>query len=73
LQKRSIQLSHKPTVETRNRKPLELNPIAPWELRVDQVRVFYEVVEEPAPTVYVHAIGVKVGSRLQIGGEEVQW
>lgn len=67
------QLTYEPTVETRNRKPLEPNPIAPWELRVDQVRVFYEVTEEPQRTVHVHAIGVKVGNRLQIAGEEVDW
>jgi hypothetical protein len=67
------QLTYEPTVETRNRKPLEPNPIAPWELRVDQVRVFYEVNEEPEPIVHIHAIGVKVGNRLQIGGEEVKW
>jgi mRNA-degrading endonuclease RelE of RelBE toxin-antitoxin system len=68
-----VQLSNEPTVETRNRKRLEPNPIAPCELRVDQVRVIYEVTEEPQPTVHVHAIGVKIGNRLQIGGEEVNW
>ncbi len=26
-------LVHEPLVETRNRKPLRPNPIAPWELR----------------------------------------
>lgn len=28
------QLPYEPLVETRNRKPLRPNPIAPWELRV---------------------------------------
>jgi len=28
------QLLHEPLVETRNRKPLRPNPIAPWELRI---------------------------------------
>ncbi len=38
------QLLHEPLKETRQRKPLRPNPIAPWELRVGQLRVFYEVV-----------------------------
>ena len=28
------QLAYQPTVETRNRKPMRPNPVAPWELRV---------------------------------------
>lgn len=32
-----------PLLETRNRKLLRPNPIAPWELRVGQLRVFYEL------------------------------
>ena len=31
------QLTHQPDVETRNRKPMRPNPIAPWELRVGNV------------------------------------
>jgi len=38
------QLLHEPLVETRNRKPLRPNPVAPWELRIGNLRVFYEVV-----------------------------
>ncbi len=37
-----LQLVHEPLVETRNRKPLRPNPIAPWALRVAKLRVFYE-------------------------------
>src|SRR5713226_5536370 len=37
------QLPYEPLVETRNRKPLRPNPIAPCELRVGKLRVFYEV------------------------------
>ncbi|MGH7390882.1 MAG: hypothetical protein ACREM3_15715 [Candidatus Rokuibacteriota bacterium] len=40
----SRQLLHEPLKETRNRKPFRPNPIAPWELRVGQLRVFYDVV-----------------------------
>jgi mRNA-degrading endonuclease RelE of RelBE toxin-antitoxin system len=65
------QLLHEPLVETRNRKPLRPNPIAPWELRVGELRVFYEV-EEEANTVYILAVGEKRGSVLWIGGKEVK-
>lgn len=58
-------------VETRNRKPLRPNPIAPWELRVGNLRVFYDVYDDPEPTVYIHSIGVKSGSRFRIGDEDV--
>ncbi len=64
------QLSHEPLVETRNRKRLRANPIAPWELRVRDMRVFYEV-DEPG-VVTVLAIGTKRGSRVYIEGEEIE-
>jgi mRNA-degrading endonuclease RelE of RelBE toxin-antitoxin system len=38
-----VQLRYEPLRETRNRKPLRPNPLAPWELRVGSLRVFYEV------------------------------
>lgn len=37
------QLAHEPLGETRHRKPLRPNPLAPWELRVGSLRAFYEV------------------------------
>ena len=64
------QLAQEPLVETRNRKRLRPNPIAPWELRVRDMRVFYEV-DEPG-VVTVLAIGTKRGNRLYIEGEEVE-
>ena len=64
------QLSHEPLVETRNRKELRPNVIAPWELRVGDLRVFYEVAEPEVVTVL--AIGEKRGSKLYIEGEEIQ-
>ncbi len=36
-----VQLIHQPLVETKNRKPLRDNPLASWELRVGNYRVFY--------------------------------
>jgi hypothetical protein len=66
------QLAHEPTVETRNRKPMRPNPLAPWELRVGELRVYYDVEEEPDRLVIILAVGVKDRSRLIIGGEEVE-
>lgn len=63
------QLQNQPLTETRNRKPLRPNPLAPWELRVGDLRVFYEV-DEPG-VVTVLAIGEKRGNKLYIEGEEI--
>ncbi len=65
------QLAHEPLVETRNRKPMRPNPIAPWELRIGRLRVYYEVKEDPDPVVTVLAVGVKERNVVRIGGEEV--
>ena len=64
------QLLNEPQIETRNRKRLRPNPLAPWELRVGNVRVFYDV-EEPAK-VTILAIGTKDRNKLYIGGKEIQ-
>jgi mRNA-degrading endonuclease RelE of RelBE toxin-antitoxin system len=66
------QLSHQPNVETRNRKPMRPNPLAPWELRVEECRVYYDVEVDPEPIVMVLAVGVKDRDRVIIGGEEVE-
>ena len=41
------QLVHEPMRETRNRKQLRPNTLAPWELRVANWRVFNDVPDEP--------------------------
>ena len=66
------QLVKQPTVETRNRKSMRPNPIAPWELRIGDLRVYYEVSNEPQPTVTVLAIGIKERDRVRIGGEIIK-
>ena len=66
------QLSSDPTVETRNRKRLRPNPIAPWELRIGHLRVYFDVEHEPRPLVRIVAVGVKDRDRVSIGGEEVE-
>ena len=66
------QLLHEPMIETRNRKRMEPGRpgfIAPWELRVGYLRVYYEASEDPFALVTVRAIGVKVRNRVCIGNE----
>jgi mRNA-degrading endonuclease RelE of RelBE toxin-antitoxin system len=65
-----VQLTYQPEVETRNRKRLRPNPLAPWELRSGEIRVFYDV-DADAASVRVIAVGRKEGNRLMIGGEEI--
>jgi mRNA-degrading endonuclease RelE of RelBE toxin-antitoxin system len=67
-----VQLSNEPHVETRNRKPMRPNPVAPWELRVQNMRVYYDIVSEPEQRVIILAIGVKDHNRIFIGGEEIE-
>ena len=38
-------LSVDANVETKRRKQLQANPIAPWELRRGQYRIFYDIVD----------------------------
>jgi mRNA-degrading endonuclease RelE of RelBE toxin-antitoxin system len=66
------QLHHEPTTETRNRKRLGENELSDWELRVQQFRVFYDVLaEEERRIVKVKAVGHKDHNTLYIGGREV--
>ncbi|NEQ28697.1 MAG: addiction module toxin RelE [Microcoleus sp. SIO2G3] len=68
------QLLYQPTTETRNRKPMRLNALAGWELRIANLRVYYDVVEsdlESRQIVLVRAIGIKDRNKVFIGGEEV--
>jgi mRNA-degrading endonuclease RelE of RelBE toxin-antitoxin system len=64
-------LTDEPEKETRNRKKLEENELAPWELRVGDFRVFYDV-DTDAECVIIVAIGHKVHNTLWIAGEEVE-
>ena len=66
------QLTHEPSKQTRNRKPLKPNPVAPWELRAGRLRVFYEVSEGPPALVRILAVGVKVRETLRIGVQEIR-
>jgi mRNA-degrading endonuclease RelE of RelBE toxin-antitoxin system len=66
------QLAHQPGVETRNRKPMRPNPRAPWELRIAELRVYYEIADEPEDVVTIVAVGVKDRNRVLIGGKEIE-
>jgi len=48
------------------------NPVAPWELRIGVLRVYYDVEEEPASVVYVRAVGVKQRNQVRIGREVIE-
>ena len=65
------QLTHEPLLLTRKRKLLRPNPVAPWELRLGDIRVFYNVQEEPEPSVTIAAVGIKQHNRLWIGKERI--
>jgi hypothetical protein len=43
------------------------NPVAPWELRLGSLRVYFDVVIEPEPVVVVLAVGVKERNAVRIG------
>jgi mRNA-degrading endonuclease RelE of RelBE toxin-antitoxin system len=64
------QLTHEPTIEPQNRKEMRPNPLVSWELRIGDLRVCYDVAEDPQ-TVTVVAIDIKRGNRVFIGGREV--
>jgi mRNA-degrading endonuclease RelE of RelBE toxin-antitoxin system len=66
------QLAYEPAVETRNRKPMRPNPLAPWELRIEELRVYYEIAEDPEQVVTIVAVGVKDRNRVLIGGKEIK-
>jgi hypothetical protein len=53
-------------------KATERIPIAPWELRVGDLRVYSEVEEDPFGVVIIAAVGEKVRNRVRIGGIEVE-
>ena len=61
------QIEYQPAVETRNRKPMRPKPIAPWELRIGNLRVYYDIGGDPEYVVYIRAIGIKERNNVRIG------
>ncbi len=64
-----VELPWEPETETRNRKSLRPNDLAAWEMRVGNLRVFYDVSSQ-AESVIVKAVGWKQHERLYIRGKE---
>jgi mRNA-degrading endonuclease RelE of RelBE toxin-antitoxin system len=48
------------------------NPVAPWELRIGNLRVYYEVQDEPEFIVTILAVGIKERDEVRIGGERIK-
>ena len=65
------QLTHEPIREVRNRKPMEPNALARWEVRVGKYRIFYDV-EVTDMVVLIKAVGWKAHNTLYIRGREYQ-
>src|SRR5262245_59085657 len=64
------QLRYQPEVEAKNRKKLRDNVIASYELRIDDVRVFYNVYAAEN-VVDIVAVGWKEHSDLFIKGKKL--
>ncbi len=65
-----VHLTTDADTESRRRKRLTSNLMAPWELRVGDHRVFYEI--EGDTTVTILAVGVKEHNDLFIRGRKVE-
>ena len=65
-------LGHEPTRETRNRKRMRSNPLASWELRIGNLRVYYDVIVDPEPTIQILAVGIKERNQVRMGGRVVE-
>ena len=63
------QLGFTPETPTKNRKLLRANPLAAWELRVGDFRVFYNVEAERVLVIVV-AVGEKRHNIVYLGGKE---
>jgi mRNA interferase RelE/StbE len=64
-------LADQPVEPSQKRKVLRDNPLATWELRLGDLRVFYDVNKDDN-AVEVVAIGIKEHNRLRIAGEEIE-
>lgn len=67
-----VKLQHEPNIETRNRKPMRPNPVAPWELRIGNLRVYYDIQERPERIVFIRAVGIKERNNVRIGKEVIE-
>ncbi len=63
-------LQYEADVQSKKRKKLRDNPLAGWELRIGEYRVFYEIKERNS--VNILAIGHKIHNILYIRNREVE-
>ena len=63
------QLRYEPTAATRNRKRLQPNSTAEWELRLGQFRVFYDV-DQQVRIVEIQRVGEKRGNTFFFRGQQ---
>jgi len=47
------------------------SPLAPWELRVGDFRVYYDI-EQKERVVHIRAVGVKDRNLVRIGNEVIE-
>ena len=66
------QLQFEPDIETKNRKPMRPNPLAPWELRIGSLRVYYDFEDSSERVVFIRAIGIKERNNVRIGKEVIK-
>ena len=66
-----VHLSDRADKQTRKRKKLEENPLAPWELRLGDFRVFYDIDMQNRLVIIV-AIGKKNRNVLCIANKEIR-
>jgi len=62
-------LLDQPTIASKAVKALRINPLAGYELRLGDLRVFYKVEEEDSEILIV-IVGRKVGNTLVVEGRE---
>lgn len=48
------------------------DPVAPWERRIADLRVYYDVEDEPTAVVCIRPVGAKMGNQVRIGGGEIE-
>ena len=48
------------------------NPVAPWELRIGELRVYYEMEERPQKLVKILAVGEKDRNTVRIAGKIIE-
>jgi mRNA-degrading endonuclease RelE of RelBE toxin-antitoxin system len=59
-------------IESKHRKSLGENAIAPWEVRVENYRIFFKPDDEDTNSIVIVSVGHKEHNQLYIRGRKVQ-